>query len=113
MLRDTDIVGRLGGEEFAIVLDHVGRDRVCFIADQIRWGFAEVTAELDGLPVQPTLSIGVAMHDGPMFDLSGLLTRADYALYRAKQAGRNRVELADERDWRRMTPAAAIAEPAA
>jgi diguanylate cyclase (GGDEF)-like protein len=102
MVRNTDIVGRLGGEEFAVILDQVGRERACFIADQIRWGFAEAADQLEGLPIHPTLSIGVALHDGPMFDLPLLLTRADHALYRAKEAGRNRVEVADERDWERM-----------
>ena len=81
--------GRLGGEEFAILLPGADEDAALALGERIRATFAEAAIELDGRTIAATVSIGVAA--SRVGDLSGLLGRADSALYRAKQDGRNRV----------------------
>jgi diguanylate cyclase (GGDEF)-like protein len=93
-VRPSDFIGRLGGEEFAAVLHNVGRERALAIAERIRSGFAEAAATIDGKPVAATLSIGMVFSSERLFDVAQLLAEADQALYRAKERGRNRVEIA-------------------
>jgi diguanylate cyclase (GGDEF)-like protein len=93
-VRPTDVVGRLGGEEFAAVLHNVGRERAIVIAERMRAAFAEATLMVDGCPIGATASVGMVFSDGADFDAPELLTQADKALYEAKERGRNRVEVA-------------------
>jgi diguanylate cyclase (GGDEF)-like protein len=89
-----DLIGRLGGEEFAIVLHDAGRDDGLAIVERIRLSFAETAAEVDGRPVGGTVSMGMVVCDDGPLDLATLLGQADEALYYAKERGRNRVEVA-------------------
>jgi len=93
-MRHIDLFGRLGGEEFAALLRDTNRDRAMAVAEQIRSNFAEATREVDGRPVAATVSIGIVISHDAVLDLSALLAQADHALYRAKDSGRNRVEIA-------------------
>jgi diguanylate cyclase (GGDEF)-like protein len=97
LLRDYDLVGRFGGEEFVLLLPQThGRDAYR-IAERIRTyiGGAPIqAAAVPGAdPVRVTVSIGVAALDSYRRDLTELLAAADGALYRAKQAGRNQVHM--------------------
>ena len=93
-LRSCDLIGRLGGEEFAAVLYNIGCDKALAVAERIRMRFAEAAVEVDGRPVEATVSIGVVINqDGPL-DVPELIAQADQALYHAKERGRNRVEVA-------------------
>jgi diguanylate cyclase (GGDEF)-like protein len=87
------IVARLGGEEFAAILPNVDRLGAVETGEAVRYAFAKSGAFVDGLPVGATVSVGVAWDPGGGGDLNGLFRRADAALYAAKRAGRNRVEL--------------------
>lgn len=89
-----DLLGRLGGEEFAIALYDVDRKRAMEIAETVRQSFEDIAADVDGHPVAATCSIGVAVSDAGPLDMSELLGQADQALYSAKERGRNRCELA-------------------
>jgi diguanylate cyclase (GGDEF)-like protein len=93
--RDTDTLGRLGGEEFAVVLRDIGRDHALAAAERLRRSVAEVRVHAEEDMIVPTASIGLAglRSDDESFD--DLLIRADRALYRAKEAGRNRVVIDD------------------
>jgi diguanylate cyclase (GGDEF)-like protein len=93
-MRRIDLFGRLGGEEFAALLFDATRERACAVAEEIRASFAGVSSEVEGRPVVATVSIGIAMNNDAMLDLSALLAQADHALYRAKDNGRNRIEIA-------------------
>jgi diguanylate cyclase (GGDEF)-like protein len=88
-----DIVGRLGGEEFAALLYDCDKHKALAMAEQIRADFAIHASEVDGRPVNATVSIGVAVCDEGPLDISGMLAQADQALYHAKERGRDRVEL--------------------
>ena len=89
-----DIFGRLGGEEFAAILVNTPRERALAVAEEIRAAFADASREIDGRPVVATVSIGMVISYDAVLDLSALLAQADHALYRAKDNGRNRVEIA-------------------
>ena len=95
MLRAQDIFGRLGGEEFGVLLPDTRIDGALTVAERIRRS-VEVTQvpTAHSAPVWVTVSIGVAEHrPGEPFET--LMRRADHALYRAKDRGRNRVERED------------------
>ena len=93
-VRPSDLVGRLGGEEFAAVLIDADRDKALALAEGIRAAFAKAAAEVDGVPAAATVSIGVVVNEDQPLDVAELLGQADLALYCAKERGRNRVEIA-------------------
>jgi diguanylate cyclase (GGDEF)-like protein len=93
-LRRIDLFARLEGEEFAALLHDTPRDRALAVAEQIRSAFAAATRDVDGQPVAATVSIGIVVAHDTVLDLPSLLVQADHALYRAKQAGRNRIKIA-------------------
>ena len=93
-LGPCDLIGRLGGEEFAIVLHDAGRDKGLAIAERIRLSFADAATEVDGRPVGGTVSMGMVVSDDGAVDVPTLLAQADEALYCAKERGRNRIEVA-------------------
>lgn len=88
---------RLGGEEFAILLANMQRERAHRVAEDIAQRFAETAARSDGLGIPATVSIGLAEARGHEADLIALLAAADHALYRAKSLGRDRIEIARTR----------------
>jgi diguanylate cyclase (GGDEF)-like protein len=91
-LRPVDLFGRLGGEEFAVLLYDVDRERAMAMADRIRQAFAATAHRLSGDEIGGTVSVGLAHCEGPVLDVSSLLAQADRALYFAKENGRNRIE---------------------
>jgi len=93
-MRRMDLFGRLGGEEFAALLIDTTREKAIAVAEEIRTTFARSTHEVEGRPVVATVSIGVVISYDAVLDLSALLAQADHALYRAKDNGRNRIEIA-------------------
>jgi diguanylate cyclase (GGDEF)-like protein len=94
ILGPHDLIGRLGGEEFAIVLGDAQPDEAVAIADRIRIAYAEAATEVGGHDIGGTVSIGIAVSEEGLLDVSALLAQADEALYVAKERGRNRVEVA-------------------
>lgn len=96
-LRRADLVGRVGGEEFALLMPDTGAEGAVRLAERLRAAVAQSAVESKGPSIQVTVSVGVArLRSGE--DLAGLYARADSALYQAKQNGRNRVEQADFSD---------------
>jgi diguanylate cyclase (GGDEF)-like protein len=93
-LGPNDLFGRLGGEEFAVLLYDAGRENGHATAERIRLAYEEAAADVEGHPVGGTVSIGMAISEPGFIDLPALLGRADEALYCAKERGRNRVEIA-------------------
>ncbi len=91
--RQSNICGRLGGEEFLMILTHIDKAQANIALERVRERFAALQFDFGGQTVRATASFGVASHSGGQTsDLSALLTRADKALYIAKNKGRNRVE---------------------
>lgn len=94
-MRASDIIGRLGGEEFAaIVAEPLEFGRL--IAERLRSGFEVAGDMVAGHAVGATVSIGAATSHELVTNIDALIARADAALYRAKGDGRNRLRTADE-----------------
>ncbi|HZL30777.1 MAG TPA: GGDEF domain-containing protein [Pseudolabrys sp.] len=93
-IRASDLIGRIGGEEFASVLYDTSQEKAVAVAERIREAFAQAAQEVDGRPVCATVSIGLVHSEAAAIDVSELLAQADQALYFAKENGRNRVEVA-------------------
>jgi diguanylate cyclase (GGDEF)-like protein len=96
-VRDVDTVARYGGEEFAMLLPMTNTSGAKEVAERCARQLAQAPLETDGTaPIQITASMGVACAGTHGTSIEDLLRIADEALYRAKQAGRNRVELAPD-----------------
>lgn len=89
--RSADSAGRLGGEEFALLLPETFRDAAAQLAERLRREMADLAIEMPGETLRVTCSFGVAEQGPDAPSLDALLDRADQALYRAKAEGRNRV----------------------
>jgi len=92
VLRDHDLMGRLGGEEFALALPGTGLEGALHAAERLRIAVAEAPLLSCAGSYRMTVSIGLVMID-PHEELTAALARADHALYVAKTGGRNRVEV--------------------
>jgi len=93
-LREQDLFGRYGGEEFSILLIEVGARRAALVANRLCRAIAETPVDTDAGPLDVTISIGISELAGTDTSLAQVLARADAALYDAKVGGRNRVEIA-------------------
>ncbi|MFZ6742498.1 diguanylate cyclase [Undibacterium sp. JH2W] len=92
-LRDVDMLGRIGGEEFAAILPSCAHEEADRIAQRIRVSLANKSIDIgDGQQISVTVSIGCTFVIRAVQDIEALLVVADKALYRAKENGRNRVE---------------------
>ncbi|WP_205752101.1 diguanylate cyclase [Cryptosporangium phraense] len=92
VLGPEDLLGRYGGEEFAVLLDGADSDRAEKVARELHAAVGAAPVETDSGPLPVTVSVGVRC--GPADDLGVLLGAADEALYSAKRAGRDRVVVA-------------------
>jgi diguanylate cyclase (GGDEF)-like protein len=90
-LREYDVVGRFGGEEFAVLLPNADMLEACRVAERLRSRVGRMCVPADDATITVTISIGVAMFRTHGHDLIELLASADLALYRAKESGRNRI----------------------
>jgi len=95
-LRPADLFGRLGGEEFGILLVGCSHGQGMAIADRIRCAVEATTVECEGIVITISTSVGLACTGACGHDLRRLCREADAALYRAKRGGRNRVEAGAE-----------------
>jgi len=91
VIRSYDLAGRYGGEEFLIVLPNCDAEQIQSCAERIRSAIADVPILADGSYLTATVSAGTMVLDPVQGTESDALTAADAALYRAKEAGRNRV----------------------
>ncbi len=109
--RPTDLLFRMGGEEFCFVLPDTDLKGALAVAERVRRAFAASAVETDrGERVLTTVSIGVAVAEFAGFDTEVLLAAADAALYEAKSRGRNRVIVADTEALGRSEEPAAIVD---
>ncbi len=105
-VRRVDTVGRLGGEEFLVVMPHTSSETAFVIAERIRQAVRHRPFAVHEAKIPVTISIGVACYPAPeITDKSGLLKAADNALYQAKRTGKNRTIVAKQT---RLSPAVAI-----
>jgi two-component system cell cycle response regulator len=92
--RSADICGRLGGDEFLIVMSHGNKKAIVQTIERLRADFADEGCNFNGEQVSFTASFGIAGFDGTeKLTFREILTRADHALYLAKETGRNQVRV--------------------
>ncbi len=91
-IRQSDMVFRMGGEEFLILLPHTPADQAMRRIEELRTMFATEAMTHDGVTMTATFSAGVAVFPDDAGDIDDLLRHADQALYKAKMGGRNRME---------------------
>lgn len=87
--RQVDVVARVGGEEFAVLLPSTSLEAATAVANRLREAVAVHTLQMDGAEIRYTLSGGVATLNDPADGLDALMKQADKALYAAKAGGRN------------------------
>jgi len=92
--RNVDLAGRLGGEEFALLMPETSAIAARLAAERLRRAITAIPPALSGVPHQVTASFGIAALNSHDTSMESLMARADTALYRAKNGGRNRVEAA-------------------
>jgi diguanylate cyclase (GGDEF)-like protein len=95
IIRESDIFARHGGEEFIILLSDITLEEACVLGERLRSRFNETTFSHRGKSMTFSVSIGLSMaplHSG--YDMEELMMIADTALYKAKELGRNRLEIA-------------------
>jgi diguanylate cyclase (GGDEF)-like protein len=91
-LREVDVAGRFGGEEFAILLPETDGKQAVEVAERLRQLVESTPVILEnGLPLKFTVSIGISSFAGKETNIDTLLNLADQALYKAKNSGRNKV----------------------
>jgi diguanylate cyclase (GGDEF)-like protein/PAS domain S-box-containing protein len=95
-MRAGDIAGRLGGEEFAMVLPASGIDAAIAFAERVQQRLLNTPLLHGDQPIAPTVSIGIDMMRVTDVEVHQPLSRGDWALYRAKERGRNRIEVYGE-----------------
>jgi diguanylate cyclase (GGDEF)-like protein len=93
IVRKSDICARLGGEEFVVLLPNTDLEGARVLAERIRTAVAKKPVEHGSIVIVFTVSIGVSQYRKGMQNIDELIKEADIALYRAKEGGRNRVEV--------------------
>ncbi len=91
LIRETDIFGRLGGEEFAVVLSETPVEEAAVVADRLRLSLSELSVPAGEGTTGFTVSIGLTTLQQGESSLEEILNRADRALYAAKNGGRDQV----------------------
>ena len=94
--RAYDVIARVGGEEFVVLLDQTDREQSVQAAERLRLGVSDQVMKIGSHSIPMTVSIGLATLESGDKNFNDLLRRADQALYAAKANGRNRVEAAKE-----------------
>jgi diguanylate cyclase (GGDEF)-like protein len=93
-IRSTDAIGRIGGEEFALLLPDTTKNAAGYLAERVRQRITKYPYIAGKMLIEVTASLGVAVIDSADTSFKAMLERADEALYAAKHAGRNRVTMA-------------------
>jgi diguanylate cyclase (GGDEF)-like protein len=91
-MREEDIICRYGGEEFAVLLPETNEEQAMLFANRLQKVISETRVVIDDMTLLFTVSIGVNEMDGTCKTFDTHINRADEAMYRAKNLGRNRVE---------------------
>lgn len=98
LIREQDVFARYGGEEFALVFAMISREQMLEFAERLRQAIERMVTNYKGKTIRVTVSIGICHMQEGHYDLQTMLKHADEALYMAKNAGRNRVMVSNNKD---------------
>ena len=101
-LREADLIGRLGGEEFGILLAGTDLHNALQTAEKLRLAVEALEVPINGTRLHVTISVGVAQAGASCTDITSLLAQADAAMYYAKSNGRNRVHSSTKQGLRKL-----------
>lgn len=93
-VRDLDIAGRYGGEEFGIILTSTASDGAAIFAERLRKTIESMVVQSEGQQVRFTISLGITQLTEKIVDHRAWIEKADHALYQSKEGGRNRFTVA-------------------
>jgi len=96
-IRDTDIPGRYGGEEFVLILIDTDPDKAYILAERLRKKIESLTVKYEDMEIKYTVSMGISEASGDSGDYMKWLECADSALYISKESGRNQTTIYDEK----------------
>ena len=92
MLRESDVIGRIGGEEFAVILPETTAGEGAALAERLRVAIEETMFPTSHSEIKITISVGIASLDDQSYSLEKVVANSDAAMYLAKKSGRNRIE---------------------
>ena len=95
-VRTSDVLARYGGDEFVIMMSHTSTGHARTAAERIRAAINNTSFDMNGVRISSTVSIGIASFPECVEDAADVLDKADIALYKSKQGGRNRVTYYDK-----------------
>jgi len=95
-VRTSDVLARYGGDEFVLLMTHTSTEHARMVAERIRTAIQNTSFDMNGNRVTSTVSVGIASYPDSVNAANEVLEKADVALYRSKQGGRNRVSYYDE-----------------
>ena len=95
-IRSSDVLARYGGDEFLVLMTHTSTESARVVAERIRTAIHNTSFDTQGSRVTATVSIGIASFPDSVEMAEDVLEKADIALYRSKQTGRNKVTYYDE-----------------
>jgi len=102
-LRETDIIGRIGGEEFSVIMPETALEDGLLLAERLRKSIEQTVIQTPKGDTNLTISIGIAVHDDQNLSLEKVMANSDAALYSAKNAGRNKIQCFQESSIRTGT----------
>jgi len=91
MSRDSDVLARIGGDEFVVLLPETESEHAAVIGERIRVAIQNSAFDIKGNRVQSTVSIGIASYPADSDNVESLFDMADQAMYRSKKEGRNKL----------------------
>lgn len=98
LLREYDVIGRYGGEEFAIILPNTSIDQAEVVAEKLRAGIEAFEIQVQPYTIKRTISLGIMAFDLSIKSFSELMDKADKAMYKSKSNGKNMITVYDHSD---------------
>ena len=95
-VRNTDVLARFGGDEFVVLMSHTSTDHAHMAAERIRTAIHNTAFDMKGNRISTTVSVGIASFPDSVAEATEVLDKADIALYKSKQSGRDRVTYYDQ-----------------
>jgi diguanylate cyclase (GGDEF)-like protein len=95
-VRTSDVLARYGGDEFVIMMSHTSTEQARTAAERIRAAINNTSFDMNGVRINSTVSVGIASFPESVEDAAEVLDKADIALYKSKQGGRNKVTYYDK-----------------